>query len=97
MNLEMSLSTEEFSPDCSLWEGYKPCAVQKDQGRSNCLGCESYRPQIRIAESETRPYVPEAIFGAYQLGVVEMGGLGSILQTTASAPICRLLPAIANE
>lgn len=86
----MSLSQESFQADCVLWNGYKPCTVQKAESRSDCFGCKQYEigPVIYHLGSQSS-FDPNLIESAEKLGIVEMGGLGSILRTSAVTRVVR--------
>lgn len=72
-----------FRPTCTHWVGYRPCAVQAQTG--TCAGCAHYQPApITTPEAgRRRPYDPRMLSVARTVGLVEMGGLGSHLRTSA--------------
>lgn len=74
---------EAFSPDCKNWPGYKPCDIQKTQQAPDCSGCESYERVGNILTIQRPPYEPSDIQNSDHIGIIEMGGLGSILRTSA--------------
>ncbi|MCS7092279.1 MAG: hypothetical protein NZM26_02930 [Patescibacteria group bacterium] len=75
--------SEIFKPECANWLGYKPCTEQKKQGLANCANCAFYQEGQKILQIVNKPYSPEELRTASSVGIVEMGGLGSILRTTA--------------
>lgn len=79
----MNLSQERFQADCVSWNGNKPCAIQKLENRSDCLGCNQYEPGLSVYDIDNQPSSPESLIAADNIGMVEMGGLGSLLRTTA--------------
>lgn len=79
----MSLSREKFQADCTNWNGNKPCTIQKLENRPDCLGCDQYEPGSVLYDTSNQPLSPELLVTAENIGMVEMGGLGSILRTTA--------------
>lgn len=79
----MSSPDAVYKPDCSLWKGYKPCDYQQVSAQPNCGGCPVYEPSSIGTPEIADPYDPEALRQARSIGVIEMGGLGSILRTTA--------------
>ncbi|WP_285621628.1 glycosyltransferase family 9 protein [Actinoallomurus iriomotensis] len=71
-------------PDCEDWVGYKPCGVQRELGLADCGGCAHHRPAPAVLDlSHQRPYDPAELAHARRVGVVEMGGLGSHVRTSA--------------
>lgn len=78
-----------FKADCTEWVGYKPCAIQKAQGRPDCFGCEEYTPAADITPAAESSFSPEVFATAENIGIVEMGGLGSVLRTTAVSKAIR--------
>lgn len=72
-----------FRADCMYWNGYKPCDVQKADSRPDCVGCDLYEPGPVLYPVMSRPFDAGALAEAKSVGVVEMGGLGSVLRTTA--------------
>lgn len=78
----MSLQ-EVFRADCILWNGYKPCAIQKADNRPDCLGCAQHVAGPVVYDIESMPFRPEMLTEAKNIGIIEMGGLGSVLRTTA--------------
>ncbi len=84
-----------FRSDCVHWEGYKPCPEQKKQRLPDCFGCNRYEPGESILDVETVPYDPSILDSARRVGIVEMGGLGSLLRTTAiSGALRRVNPGV---
>ena len=80
----MSLTSDRFfQPNCSEWKGYKPCDIQKEFDRQDCFGCDRYIPIGAELDDVEEGSVKERLLGAYSVGLIEMGGLGSILRTTA--------------
>ena len=80
----MNLSSEIFQADCKHWEGSKPCEIQRQVNRPNCLGCDQYEPAPECNKPTTTECSErDLIVTAGKIGIVEMGGLGSILRTTA--------------
>lgn len=79
----MSLPQEIFRADCISWNGYKPCSTQKAEDRPDCFGCDQYEMGAVLYDIETQTFDVEALKGAATLGIVEMGGLGSLLRTSA--------------
>lgn len=71
---------ETFRADCVLWNGYKPCAVQKTENQPDCIGCTQHEAGPVIYNTESSPFSPEMLTEAKSIGIVEMGGLGSILR-----------------
>ncbi len=74
---------ETFRADCISWNGYKPCSIQKAEDRPDCFGCDQYETGPVLYDIENQTFDIEAIKRANTLGVVEMGGLGSVLRTSA--------------
>jgi ADP-heptose:LPS heptosyltransferase len=71
-------------PDCEDWVGYKPCRVQRELRLPDCGGCPHHRPAPAVVDlSHQRPYDPVELRNARRVGVVEMGGLGSHVRTSA--------------
>lgn len=85
----MTLSLENFQADCVSWNGYKPCAIQKAEERPDCFGCEQYETGPVLYDLSSQPFSPAELETAEKLGIVEMGGLGSILRTTAVSRVVR--------
>lgn len=79
----MSLPQETFRADCISWNGYKPCSIQKAEDRPDCFGCDQYEAGPVLYDIENQTFDVEALKSAATLGVVEMGGLGSVLRTSA--------------
>ncbi|WP_084263039.1 glycosyltransferase family 9 protein [Actinomadura formosensis] len=75
--------TDLTRPDCDNWLGYKPCAEQKAQQLANCAGCVRFEPGPESITVNVQPYDPAILEDAKDVGIVEMGGLGSILRTSA--------------
>lgn len=86
-------SNSEFRGDCELWRSYKPCPVQLARGVFDCSGCLDFKA-ASITESD---YIPSAQFDPTSvgqldsIGVIEAGGLGSIMRTTAVTRALRTL------
>ncbi|NUS71859.1 MAG: glycosyltransferase family 9 protein [Corynebacteriales bacterium] len=79
-----------FQHDCIQWLGYKPCPHQQQIGLSDCGACTAFQPaEARFSLKQTR-FQPSALAKAARIGIVEMGGLGSILRTTAVSRALRL-------
>ncbi len=78
-----SVDSIKFSDDCAQWTGYKPCPTQKEQGFFDCSGCGEYEQADLVRINKVEPFGPESFEQANTVGIVEIGGLGSILRTTA--------------
>lgn len=74
---------ETFRDDCVSWNGYKPCNIQKANGRPDCSGCDQYEQAPSVYNIESRAFDPKMLVNVTSVGIVEMGGLGSVLRTTA--------------
>ena len=79
----MTSWVESIHDDCVQWTGYKPCPVQKEQGFFDCTDCVLYEPDTTINDNICEPFGPDKLVSASSVGVIEMGGLGSILRTSA--------------
>lgn len=79
----MLLPQETFRADCVSWNGYKPCDIQKADNRPDCFGCSQYESAPIVLDIDSRPLDMKVLKEAESIGIVEMGGLGSILRTTA--------------
>lgn len=90
----MTEDTRPFKPDCELWRGFRPCPVQRAGGRNSCAGCDEYAPLPPAPESFSGiRYDPRLLRVAGRVCIVEAGGLGSVLRTTAvSRAVRRLNP-----
>jgi ADP-heptose:LPS heptosyltransferase len=76
---------QKFKTDCRLWLGDTPCPVQHMLRIPDCAGCKSYWPSAPGDESRrlSTTYDPTIVASAGTVCIVEAGGLGSILRTTA--------------
>jgi ADP-heptose:LPS heptosyltransferase len=73
-----------FKSDCELWRGHEPCAVQRKSGQADCAGCIMYLPATSAAEPRrSSQYDPDVLRSARRICILEAGGLGSVLRTTA--------------
>lgn len=79
----MPLPQETFRADCVSWNGYKPCLVQKAENRPDCFGCSQYEIGPIVIDIDNQLFDTEILKTANAIGIVEMGGLGSVLRTTA--------------
>ena len=79
----MPLTQETFRADCVSWNGYKPCLIQKAESRPDCFGCDQYEMGPILYDVENQTFDIDTLKSAATLGVVEMGGLGSLLRTSA--------------
>lgn len=79
----MLLPQETFRADCVSWNGYKPCSIQKAENRPDCFGCGHYETGPAVIGIDHQPFDAEILKTANAIGIVEMGGLGSVLRTTA--------------
>lgn len=79
----MSLPLETFQADCVSWNGYKPCDIQKAENRTDCIGCEAYQPGPELHTAVPEHLDPETLDTTDTIGIIEMGGLGSLLRTSA--------------
>ena len=88
-----------FAADCGHWLGYKPCRHQQASGRPTCAGCSDYQPSPATAAAVSAAvpagcFEPAWLATAAGVGVLEMGGLGSHLRTSAvTGALRRLNPA----
>lgn len=76
-------SSEYFKDDCVNWLGYKPCPVQVANNKRDCFDCGFYSPEPQLQKTCRSNYSPEILGRSKTIGIIEMGGLGSILRTTA--------------
>ncbi len=79
----MSLAGDAFRADCQNWEGYKPCPIQKAQGLPDCSACTAFSPIEEVRQTQTVYIATSGLDSAKNIGLVEAGGLGSVLRTTA--------------
>lgn len=73
----------DFRADCINWNGYRPRMVQQETGRADCAGCEEFEQGPEIYQIDYEAYEPNHLASANSIGIVELGGLGSIIRTTA--------------
>lgn len=92
----MNLSREKFQADCTNWHGNKPCVVQRSENRPDCLNCNQYKPSPILYNISNLPFNTESLITAKNIGMVEMGGLGSILRTTAVSKAIQEINSIAH-
>jgi ADP-heptose:LPS heptosyltransferase len=57
--------------------------VQKRDSRPDCFGCNQYETESTAYNIVSQPSSPELLATAENIGIVEMGGLGSLMRTTA--------------
>lgn len=93
-----SAPASAFAADCGHWLGYKPCQPQQASGRPTCAGCSDYQPTpapaAAVATRSAGRFEPASLATATRVGVLEMGGLGSHLRTSAvTGALRRLNPA----
>lgn len=86
--LPLSVPASAFAADCGHWLGYKPCRHQQASGRPNCAGCRDYQPPPATAAAVPTAalagrFDPAWLATGARMGVLEMGGLGSHLRTSA--------------
>lgn len=86
-----NVASDSFSADCTSWLAYKPCPEQIVQNLHDCGGCGSYSPKPPVLGKQFESYDPRHLGQARSIGIVEVGGLGSVLRTTTVSRAIRLL------
>ena len=86
----MTSDGRPFKSTCRSWLGHQPCAVQRATGQPDCTDCEHYCPAASTGVTAAPDYRPAALLSARTVCIVEAGGLGSVLRTTAVSRAIRL-------
>lgn len=79
----MSSQGDAFRADCENWVGYKPCDIQRELGLPDCTGCDFFSPSPVESQTQSVYISTSSLATAENIGIVEAGGLGSVLRTTA--------------
>ncbi|WP_199043034.1 glycosyltransferase family 9 protein [Glycomyces salinus] len=70
-----------YSFDCVEWDGNRPCPHQHRTSAEDCAGCRFHRPAVvRGGPPPHIQFDPSMFASARSIGIIHLGGLGSILQ-----------------
>jgi ADP-heptose:LPS heptosyltransferase len=85
----MSSQGDAFRADCERWVGHQPCDVQLARDLPDCTDCTEFIPVENEVSTQT-VYIRGTQNEPRSIGIVEAGGLGSVLRTTAVSRALRL-------
>jgi len=81
-----------FRSDCLWWRGYRPCERQTALGLPHCRDCNGFEPSPVVDPvAAFVDYSPACVASANCVGIVEAGGLGSVLRTTTVSRAVRTI------